>query len=198
MTATTETGQTQPPQETINDFVGNAHGNLARVRELLGQHPGLLTARAVWDETALGAAAHAGSEEVARYLLDQGAPLDLCTAAMLGLTDRVAAFLRDDPALARSTGAHGIPALYHAAIKGRREIAELLVAHGADVNAGAGGNTALHGAARFGQAGLAAWLLDHGADAEATDYEGKTPLQVATEQGHEELADLLRQHGGAE
>jgi ankyrin repeat protein len=50
----------------------------------------------------------------------------------------------------------------------------------------------LHAAAYFGRLEMAEWLLERGADTTATDYEGKTPLQVAEENGHAEVAELLR------
>lgn len=186
------------PQEMIDEFVGNAHGNFAKVKELLEQYPAIVNANASWNETAIAAAAQTGQVEIANLLLAHGAPLDTCTAAMLGQTERVADFIRRDPAQANATGAHGIPALYHAVIRANREIAELLLAHGADVNADAGGNPAIHGAVLFGQTAMVEWLLAHGADANALNYEQKTPLRVALDKGDGETAPLLRQHGGRE
>lgn len=186
------------PQELIDEFVGASHGDLDRVKELLTEHPALLHGRARWQETPLGAAAHVGQEEVAGFLLARGSPLDVCTAAMLGQRDDVAAFLASDPAQANASGAHGLSVLYHASVRGRREIAEMLVARGADVNAGDGGNTALHGAATFGRLEMVEWLLAHGARANAKDYNGRTPTRVALDAGHAAVADLLRRHGGTE
>lgn len=186
------TGQ-GPAQAVIDEFVGSAHGDVERVRELLAQYPELYDATAAWGETALGAAAHSGQREIAEILLAAGAPLDLCAAAMLGRIEEVATMLDLDPAQARATGAHGIPILSHATIGGQREIAELLVARGADPNAGAGGSPPLHGAVRSGDAGLVRWLLDRGADAGALDHEGKTALRRAEEAGDAAIAALLRE-----
>lgn len=183
-----------PPQALIDEFVGAAHGDFGRVQALLAEHPALLNARAAWDETALGAAAQTGRRDIAEFLLAAGAPLDLCASAMLGHAEEVASFLVTDPALANGLGAHGLPALYHAAIAGHLNIAEMLLSQGADVNLGRGASTALHGAVAFSQLDMARWLLDQGADPAATDYENKTPLDRALEQGHTALADLLRQH----
>ena len=184
------------PQDLIDEFVGASHGDLDRVKELLAQHPDLLPASARWDETPLGAAAHAGAEAVAKFLLAAGAPLDICAAAMLGMTDRVRAMLEADPRQAHATGAHGISALYHAAIRGRIDIAELLLAGGADVNVGQGSNAPLHGAAAFGQKAMVEWLLARGAHVNAPDYNRKTPLRLALDNGHHEVAGILRRHGG--
>lgn len=117
---------------------------------------------------------------------------------MLGLIDRVAAFLKADPGQANAGGAHGISALCHAVVTGQKAVAELLLGHGADVTAGDGGNTALHGAAAFGQTEMAERLLAQGAKVNALDYQGKTPLRVATEAAHQATADLLRRHGGTD
>jgi uncharacterized protein len=186
------------PQEVIDEFVGNAHGNLAKVKELLERYPAIVNANASWNETAIGAAAQTGQVEIADLLLAHGAPRDICTAAMLGQTKPVTNFIRHDPAQANATGAHGIPVLYHAVIRGHGEIAELLLTHGADVNADTGGNPAIHGAVLFGQKKMAAWLLAHGADVNALNYEKKTPLRVTLDKGDDEMAAFLRQRGGRE
>ena len=184
------------PQDLIDEFVGASHGDLDRVKELLAQHPDLLQGRARWDETPLGAAAHTGAEGVAQFLLAAGAPIEICAAAMLGMTDRVRAMLEADPHQAHATGAHGISVLYHAAIRGRIDVAELLLARGADVNVGTGGNAALHGAAAFGQTAMVEWLLARGGHVDAPDYNRRTALRLALDNGHHEVAEILRRHGG--
>ncbi len=184
----TEQREPELGQETVGAFVQAAHGDLGTVQRMLAEEPRLLNARwTAFDESALEAASHMGRPEIAQHLLGVGAPLTVCTAAMLGMTDRVAALLDDDPALARATGAHRIPVLFHAALGGRPEIAELLLAHGG----GGGLGAALHGAVRPGHREMVAWLLAHGATPDAPDYEGKTPLQVAEESGHEDIATFV-------
>lgn len=180
-------------QSVVNDFVGNAHGNFAKVQEIFAQYPEVLNMSAAWDETALGAASHMANREIATWLLEQGAPLDIFAAIILGKKAEVQAFLEADPGLANARGAHGIPILFYPVIVGDRETAEVLLSLGTDVNAGAGGNTALHGAAWFNQPAMAAFLLDRGARADAQDYQGKTALQVAEENKHTAVADLLRE-----
>jgi ankyrin repeat protein len=103
--------------------------------------------------------------------------------------------LQEDHALSTAKGAHGITVLYHAAMSGETEIADMLVAHGG----GEGASHALHGAVAFGRAEMVRWLLERGVDdVNMLDFRGKTPLAVALENGHTEIVEMLRQHGGLE
>lgn len=192
------TASPELPQQVIDEFVGNAHGNFARVKELLAEYPAVLNAVASWRETAIGAATQMGHKDIAQFLLDHGAPLDIFTATIFGMTDRVKAFLQEDPGLVNATGPHGIPSLYYPGIHGTKDIAEILLDHGAQVNAGEGGYPPLHAAASFGQSEMAEWYLAHGANVNAPDYEGKTPLARAVERGHSDTAEILRRNGGTE
>ena len=186
------------PKELVEGFVGNAHGNFARLKELLGQHPELLNASAPWDETAIQAATQMGNIAIIDYLIARGAPVDIFTAAVLGQRERVQAFVEADPSLVRAVGVHGLPLLYFPIICGQREIAEDVLARGAEVNAGANGVTPLHGAVMFAQAEMVRWLLEHGADPNPLNYEGKTPLKLAVEGGKADIAAILRAGGGIE
>jgi hypothetical protein len=118
--------------EMVQQFVGNAHGDLERVKELLAQEPALLNAAWDWGggdwETALGAAAHTGRKEIAEFLLAQGARIDLFAAAMLGKIDIVKAILSDNPELKSALGPHGIPLINHAEAGGADalQVVELL------------------------------------------------------------------------
>lgn len=185
-----------PSQDIINEFVGVSHGNLARVQELLAQYPSLVNGVSIWGETPIQAAAQIGQREIANLLLAAGAPLDICTAAMLGERERVADFLRADPQQAHATGAHGLPVMYYPAINGRTDIAELLLAHGAAVNGGDGVSSPLHCATNFGQTAMAEWLLAHGAHPNALDFQHKSALQLAIEKNRSDIADAVRRHGG--
>lgn len=104
--------------DLVREFVGNAHGDLARVRELLAQEPKLVNAAWDWGggdwETGLGAAAHMGRADIARELLAHGARLDLFAAAMLGELAVVRAALEAFPAALHTPGPHGIPLIAHA------------------------------------------------------------------------------------
>ena len=126
--------ETKPALEAslVQQFVGNAHGDLDRVKELLAQQPGLINA--CWDwgggdfETGLGAASHMGRRDIAEFLLANGARLDLFAAAMLGKIDIVKAVLKSFPDAIHTPGPHGIPLIAHATAGGEtaKEVLEFL------------------------------------------------------------------------
>ena len=83
----------------------------------------------------------------------------------------------------------------YAANIGDKEITEILIAEGADVNAkDKNGLTPLHEAAVNGHKEVAEILIANGADVNAKDAEGKTPLDRAKK--YPETIALLRKHGG--
>ncbi len=106
------------PPDLVRAFVAHAHGDLDQVQALLTQEPALINAAWDWGggdwETALGAAAHMGRQDIARHLLDHGARLDVFTAAMLGELAIVQAVLQAFPQAIDVPGAHGIPLIAHA------------------------------------------------------------------------------------
>src|SRR5262245_57877128 len=111
------TSSTEPTGDHIREFVLAGHGNLARVKEMLAAEPALLNAAYEWaandHETAIQAAAHVGNSAIAEYLLAQGAPLDICTAAMLGRQGEVEELIAGDPDQIGAKGAHGVTFLIH-------------------------------------------------------------------------------------
>jgi uncharacterized protein len=111
--------------------------------------------------TAIGDAVAFGQWNAARRLLQRGARTNLWQAAALGLRDRVEHELaetspsRDDLDNALWCAAHG----------GRRDLAELLLARGADPTwVGHDGLTAAAAAERSGAHELAAWLRERADD----------------------------------
>src|SRR5512135_2349338 len=102
---------TAPSQETIDQFVGNAHGNLAVVKEILEKYPSIISSNASWTETAVQAATQTGQVDIVNYLVDHGAEYDICTAAMLGNLDCLEDFLAEDSKNIQARGAHGLPLL---------------------------------------------------------------------------------------
>lgn len=185
--------------ETVKDFITAAHFNLDKVREMLAADPDLLEAAYPWQEndpeTAIMAAAHMGNVPIAEFLLDQGAPLAIYTAAMLGRKEDVAHLLAQDAANAKQGGAHGIPLLSHVALSGDTAIADMVFAAGGTE----GLSFALHAATGKGHLKMVEWLIEHGAtDLNVKNWQDQTPLQVAVENNFDEIAAVLRDHGAAE
>ncbi len=188
------------PQDFINEFVRLAHGDGVRVKHLLKIAPGLIGARATWDELGIEAAAHMGLATLARFLADEGAPVSTCTATMLGLNARVEALVKSDPACVRERGAHDIALIAYTALAGQQpEIANFLLSAGANVHAKAlGGLTTLHLAATKGYLGLAEVLLAHGADVNAavkSRGQNVTPLAAALKAKQDRMAEFLKSKG---
>jgi len=137
------------------------------VRTILAARPRIQT-RNPLGESALMLATILGHTEVARLLLDAGAPVD-----------------------------HGgwTPLIY-AAARNRADIARLLIAKNADLNAAAdNGTTALMMAAREGQLPILLLLLEHGADAKYMSPDGHSALSLARDRGHKEIEAVLRKAG---
>jgi hypothetical protein len=133
--------QTEKPapldKELVKEFVTKCHGDLTRTKELFAQQPGLLNA--CWDwgggdfETGLEGAGHMGNREIAQFLLDNGARMNIFCAAMLGKLSIVKSFLSVFPNLKSSKGPHGLQLLHHARKGGEqaREVLEYLQSVGA-------------------------------------------------------------------
>jgi ankyrin repeat protein len=175
--------------------------------------------------TALHDALEDGRVGFEDVLIEAGAEVDVCAAAMLGDETRLAACLAAAPDSAndRTTGlspvgwaAFGNQAgaaqsliaagarlddgeLFCAASCGHLEVARVLLDAGADPNERRGGRCLLHEAARMRYtdraAGLVEELLARGADPGALDDQGRTPLQVA--EAGQALQDDKRDAGEA-
>ena len=111
----------RPPalaDELVREFVGAGHGNLEKVKSMLAEHPGLLNATWDWGggdwESAIGGAGHMGRADIAGYLIEQGARVDIFVAAMLGQLDVVKGMIAAMPAQAKAKGPHGISLRRHA------------------------------------------------------------------------------------
>lgn len=110
----------------VQEFVGKSHADLDGVKELLTREPALINSAWDWGggdwETGLGAAAHMGRRDIATYLLENGARIDLFAAAMLGNLDIVRATLEAYPDSIHISGPHGIPLIAHAQAGGKEAL----------------------------------------------------------------------------
>jgi ankyrin repeat protein len=194
-----QTTNTPLSTDLVREFVIAGHGNLERVRKLLAETPDLLNTAYAWNEndheTAIQGAAQVGSGPVAKYLLERGAPLEICTAAMLGLKEDVEKRIKDNHQNINSKGAHGIPLLPHAAWSGDLELVQYIFRTGART----GSSMALHNAVTRGYYDLVIWLVENASpDIVSKNFQGKSPLSVAIEGKQDRIAQFLRDHGAKE
>lgn len=154
----------------LDVFDASAVGDVERARALLEEDPGRARAFSEDGFQPLGLASYFGHLEVVELLLDLGAPVNVAARNDMSVTP-----------------------LGSAVANRRLEVADRLLAHGAEVNARqSGGYTPLHGAAENGHAAMVNLLLAHGADAALRSDDGRTPADLALERGHEPVAARLK------
>ena len=95
---------------------------------------------------------------------------------------------------AGARNAEGATALHDAALGGHTAAAALLLEKGAEIDArdGARGATPLFLAASWGRREMVEFLLERGASKLIRSKEGKSAREVAVENRHVEVAELLR------
>ena len=157
----------------LNIFEAAAVGRLDLVRDILEESPDLVDAIAPDGFQPLGLACFFGHEEVAAYLLEQGASVDSASHNTMKVMP------------------------LHSAVAARSFlITRLLLEQGAPVNARQSDNfTPLHAAAQNGDFEIVKLLLSAGADPNLRDAERKTPLDFARAEGNDEIIQILLQKG---
>jgi ankyrin repeat protein len=117
-------------------------------------------------------------------------------AARAGDLAKVSALLKEQPDLIASNDQTGFAPLHEAALYGRKDMVELLLAKGADITAkDKSGSTPLHLAAKGGYKDAVKSLLAHSADSNAKDNYGETPLRWAAQKGSKDAVELLLAYG---
>jgi len=110
--------------EVVKEMVVVAHGQMARVKELVARHQTLAKAAYDWGfgdwESAIDAASHVGNREIAEFLLANGARPTIFSAAMLGHLDAVKAYIAASPGIQKIKGPHSITLLRHAMAGGAK------------------------------------------------------------------------------
>lgn len=122
-------------RDLVKKFVGAAHSDLDAVKQMLTAEPHLVNATWDWGggdfETALGGASHMARPDIARFLLENGARMDLFCATMLGKLDVVRSCIEDNPAIVLVKGPHGITLIRHAELAKQDAVLKLLQSAGA-------------------------------------------------------------------
>jgi uncharacterized protein len=161
-------------KQELDIFESASIGDQSRVTQSLDSNPSLINKFSPDGFTPLGLACFFGHLPIVRFLLNKGA----------------------DPNIA-SNNPYKVTPLHSACAIYNYDIADLLLTHGANVNAKQmQGVTPLHSAAHHGQTKLSTLLIEHGADVNAKMDNGNTPLFMANEKGFQETAALIVRHDG--
>lgn len=127
---------------------------------------------------------------------DSRPPLMVASERTDGLP--IAEILISKGANVKAQDLRGETVLHHAAsVNNNREIIELLLKHGADINAGAPSFTPLHRAAYMGAAENVKVLISHNAliNTRGNISDSKTPLETAVDMKHFDAAMILIESG---
>jgi len=140
-----------------------------------------------------------GDRERGEQLLAPDDELTVFEAAAFGRVEALRAILDSDPAQANALSPDGFTPLHLACFAGGAAATELLVDRGADLERVSEATIAqvrpLGTAAFSGDVESARILLDAGADPNGGGARRNTPLDSATQNGNDELVDLLRERG---
>jgi uncharacterized protein len=162
-----------PPDPSLTVFEASSFGRAKRVEELLNEDPGLVS---VWSSDGFSV---------------------LHLALFSGDQPTVRAVLRHDPDLetpAKGEVAPGVRPIHTAVFVHDRQLAELLIDAGADVNSRErGGLTPLHAAAENKDTSMAQMLVARGGDPTMRDEQGRTAADIAAGAGADALATWLRE-----
>jgi ankyrin repeat protein len=173
-------------------------GDANAVKAMLAENPSLVNAMDGEGNSAILIATYWGRQAVADVLMTHAPKMNVFEAAAGGQRSRVKQMIEDNPALIHAWSHDGFTPLHLAVFFGRRDVAELLLAHNPDVNAVARnpmGVTPLHSAAAGSHFEICEVLIARGADVNARQQGGFTPLHSAAQNGNLELVDLLLKHG---
>src|SRR5882762_8780042 len=157
-------------------------GEYERVKAMVSADPTLIEARGRTGESAILTAVYHRQKDIVNLLVARGAPLSLFEASAAGEVERVERLVAGDRSTVNTYSADGWTPLHLAAFFGHAKIAELLLAHDADVAArshNTNGNTPLHAALAGNHKMVAGLLIGKGGDVNATDAAGWRPLHLA-------------------
>ncbi|KAH9065632.1 ankyrin repeat-containing domain protein [Lactarius vividus] len=182
-------------------LASSAHNSFKTV-QLLIQHGADVTARDNTNSTPLHLASSRGGTESMELLIQCGADVNcqdnenstpLHRVFKVSPSAKIVQLFTPHGIDVTQAGSHWFDFLWAT----KAEAVEVLLRHGADVNARDGHNwTPLHRASSCGRAESVQLLIRHGADVNARDKSNSTPLHlVSVQRGGIEIARLLLEHG---
>ena len=155
-----------------------AYGNLEIVK-LLTEAGADLNGQVAYGDPPLIKADEHENDDITEYLIRQGANVNL-------------------------PNVYGVTPFIGLCGQGKLELVKLAAKHGGDANAkfdatlgegtGKKNFSAFEAAVAYGHRDVVEFLLSAGADLSARDYKGRTALELAELNGHEDVARILRKH----
>ncbi|HVE60331.1 MAG TPA: ankyrin repeat domain-containing protein [Chitinophagaceae bacterium] len=176
-------------------------GDLEKTEKILKHHPGLIHDETFfWGEGILMMPCKEGNFELAELLMNKGARVPhILKWARYYYFERLesAAFLLQKGMNPNVMSWHHVTILHDMAQKGDIAKAELLIKHGAEINAvdGEYQSTPLGMAVRWGHIEMVEYLLKQGADPNRSGAPWSTPLKWAKKKEHNEIENVLRKAG---
>jgi ankyrin repeat protein len=153
----------------INFFEACAAGALEIVKAYLQKDAEIINSYSEDGFTGLGLASYLGNFEIAEYLIQEGALVNL-----------------------PSNNNFNVFPLHSAVAGNYTEITKILIENNAEVNIKQqSGITPLHAAAKNGNIEIIIMLLEKGAAVDIRMEGGKLPSDLALENGHHEIAEIL-------
>lgn len=163
-------------KRTLDLYEASSLGDLEQVKQIVKRNPETVKSFSAEGFPALGLASYLGQAGVVKFLLDNGADVNAVAKNSTGFTP-----------------------LTGAVSTGRKEVAELLVKKGANVNHQyEEGFTPLMEASASGNVDMTKLLLGHGANVNAKTKEKKTALSYALEKEHQDIVALLKSQGATQ
>jgi len=166
--------------------------------ELLLAHGADVNIGADYNRTAAEFAMQSNHREIVQLLVSKGADISpLHFALYMKDETKARSLIEGGDDVSRRTP-YGTTPLDRAVVAGFKDIVELLIAKGADVNAKDNWDwTPLHSAV-YGDKEIVELLIAKRANVNARNGGSRTPLWYAQEEGHTEIVELLRKHGAKE
>lgn len=171
-------------------------GDTGKVKELITQHANVAHARNPAGVSALMQARYENKLEIVALLRKAAGELDVFEASTLGDMARLRTLVASDPRLVKTPSSDGFTPLHLSCFFGQPETAQLLIEHGADVNAVSPSRIAvIHSAAASRNAALVKLVLKAGANPDLQQQGGYTALHEAAMHNSVERAQALLDAG---
>lgn len=182
---------------SINDF------DIIKLLMQYGANPNAKPEFGREDAPALFHLCSNGNEEAVKFLLDNGADVDITddhgntslihTCYPSGNNLEIIKILLDHGANIEHVNRIGISALSESIAENQKEIFDYLISRGANINSQ--DSNPLCSVAQLGEAELVKFLVERGANVNLLVNKRRTPLMMACEFGHVECARKLMKHG---